>query len=135
MKRKTLLIASAVTLSIFAAHGFASSSVFPSAFEKNKAAQSCSVASDITPDFCPQFQKAVQGCSPLGPLPMQEIYTLMMDEYGTLQNACTANAQQYGGTVEACIGQWTCYFQGGQSQDMSGLCDSDGKRCEAPPVA
>ncbi|PIZ04737.1 MAG: hypothetical protein COY58_03020 [Gammaproteobacteria bacterium CG_4_10_14_0_8_um_filter_38_16] len=136
MKRNILF---GLCIAIFALpiQGIASQSVFPGTFKSSsQTTQDCSVASDIVSAFCAKsgagsFSAAVQGCCPLGPLPMKNIYNLMLAEYGTLQAACTANARQYGGTVAACVGQWTCYWNGGASEDMSGECDGNGQACDS----
>lgn len=136
MKKKFLLGMCVFIFTLFSANSLAAN-VFPNAFESTvKGAKNCSVSSDIISQFCAtsgpgSFSAAVQGCCPLGPIPMSKIYGLMIAAYGSLQAACRANAAQYGGTVEACIGQWTCYWHGGDSQDMNGLCDGNGQACDS----
>lgn len=134
MKRTFLSGIYIFIFSLFSIHIFATS-IFPNVFESSvNNAQSCSVASDITSQFCAtsgpgSFSAAVQDCCPLGPIPMNKIYNLMVTTYGSLQAACNANAKKYGGTVAACMGQWNCYWHGGKSQDMNGLCDGNGQAC------
>src|SRR3989338_10605973 len=116
MQRKFLLATVGVILlstTTFAAGGFPG--VFQSARVSNT--QDCSIASDIMPAFCMtsgpgSFSAAVKSCAP-GGMSMQGIYYGMMAMYGTLTNACTKSAAKYGGTIEGCIGQWTCYWNGG----------------------
>jgi hypothetical protein len=62
---------------------------------------------------------------------MQGIYIGMIAAYGSLETACLVNARKYGGTVAGCVGQWTCYWYGGTSKDMSGQCDGNGNPCDA----
>lgn len=133
MKKKFLFGICAVVFAVFSANVFATS-VFPSAFESTvTGGKNCSIASDIIPAFCApsgpgSFSAAVKSCAP-GGMSMQSIYLGMMAMYGNLQNACTQNARKYGGTVQGCIGQWTCYWYGGKSIDMGGECDGNGQPC------
>ena len=132
MKIKLFFKISCAALVFFSLINSASASIFPvkTVF---KSGQDCSVASDDTPAFCQpsgagSFEAAVQSCCPLGKLPMQQIYNLMIGTYGTLQNACVKNAEQYGGTVQACIDQWNCYWLGGKDSEGN-LCDGNGQPC------
>jgi hypothetical protein len=135
MKQKILSTVVAVVL--FTATTFASP-LFPNAFQAPvSGGKNCSVPSDIVSGFCAasgagSFQAAVQSCAP-GHLSMQAIYLGMVAAYGgsnhTLAVACQKTAKQYGGTVQGCIGQWTCYSNGGASKDMSGLCNGNGQAC------
>jgi hypothetical protein len=133
MRRKILLSVCSIIFAVFSMNVFAVS-VFPNAFQPQiQAGKNCAVASDIIPAFCApsgagSFSAAVRSCAPSG-MTMHNIYTGMLAVYGSLQNACAKTAKKYGGTVQACIGQWTCYWNGGESQDMSGLCDGNGQAC------
>lgn len=110
--------------------------VFPGAFQlKPSATQNCSVPSDNTPIFCSQFKSAVTQCAPNG-MGMQAIYNDMIAVYGGaqpfptgLKNACIQEAKLYGGTVQGCIDQWTCYWVGGQDS-QGGECDGSGNQCD-----
>lgn len=133
MRRKILLGACVAFVSL--SFNVSASSVFPSAFSsENDVAKNCSIASDIIPGFCApsgpgSFSAAVKRCAP-GGMSMQGIYVGMLATGGgSLPAACAKNAKEYGGTVAGCVGQWTCYWNGGQASDMSGLCDGDGKPC------
>ena len=123
-----------LAVAFFASNVFAAN-VFPNAFRSSvSGTQNCSIASDIIPAFCApsglgSFKAAVQNCAPAG-MSMQGIYLGMLAMYGTLQSACKMNAKKYGGTIQGCIGQWTCYWYGGTSIDMSpGLCNGNGQAC------
>lgn len=133
MKWKMLFGIIAFVFAVFSATVFAGS-VFPNAFAPSSTAgKNCSIASDIIPAFCARsgvgsFRAAVENCAPAG-MSMAGIYFGMIAAYGSLKSACITNAKQYGGTVIGCIGQWTCYWQGGQSLDMNGQCDGNGQAC------
>lgn len=133
MKQKILLGICAFIFTFFLTDVFAVS-VFPNAFKSSlKAGKDCAIASDIIPAFCAtsgfgSFSAAVKGCAP-GGMTMKGIYIGMLALYGNLQNACAHTAAKYGGTAESCIGQWNCYWKGGPSEDMSGLCDGNGQAC------
>jgi len=133
MKKKFLYGICAVVFAVFSTNIFATS-VFPNAFESTvTSGKNCSISSDIIPAFCApsgpgSFKAAVTGCAPAG-MSMQAIYIGMIAAYGSLKTACIVNSRKYGGTVPGCIGQWTCYWYGGQSKDMHGLCDGHGQAC------
>lgn len=137
MKRKFLFAMSVLVSVVFSVNVLAAG-VFPGVFESGLSAQrNCSIASDIIPAFCApsgsgSFSAAVKGCAPAG-MSMTGIYFGMLALYGNLQNACKASAKRYGGTVQGCVGQWTCYWKGGASTDMSGLCNGNGKACATLP--
>ncbi len=129
MKMKHLFKIFAFVLVFFSVTTFAGPSIFPVSSGLQDA-QNCSVATDAVSTFCVDFKNAVQGCCPLGKLPMQQIYHLMIATYGTLQTACAKNAAKYGGTAQACIDQWNCYWNGGKDS-QGNLCDADGNKCES----
>ncbi|OGT48456.1 MAG: hypothetical protein A3E82_03930 [Gammaproteobacteria bacterium RIFCSPHIGHO2_12_FULL_38_11] len=126
MKRKILWGVCVFIVSFFSFNVLADQAVFPVLVDS---AQQCAVATDYSPTFCSDFKIAVTSCCPIKNLPMQKIYHLMMVAYGDLQNACNKNAAKYGGSIQSCVDQWNCYWNGGSdSQDR--LCSTTGVKCE-----
>lgn len=128
MKIKSIYKVFSIALVFFSLSAMANATIFPPGLVL-KPKENCSVANDDTPTFCTDFKNTVQSCCPIGKLPMQDIYHLAISTYGNLQNACAKEAAQYGGTVQACIDQWNCYWNGGEDSEGN-LCDADGKACD-----
>lgn len=130
-------IALGICLSAFVIAVNASAGVFPVSIHSS-AAKNCSVASDIVPTFCTSFKSAVTNCTQVTQhMSMQAIYLGMIAMYGgsgdplqQLTRACAATARQHGGTIQGCIGQWNCYWNGGASIDMQGQCSGNGQSCD-----
>ncbi|OGT27091.1 MAG: hypothetical protein A3I77_02595 [Gammaproteobacteria bacterium RIFCSPLOWO2_02_FULL_42_14] len=126
MKRSVLFSISVLMMGMLSGSAFSADVIFP--VKTKNVAQCTPVPSDNVSTFCSDFVTSVQGCCPLGPMPMKIIYNLMLQTYDTLDAACQAQAVQYHSNPTDCESQWNCYWNGG-TDAYGKLCSTTGQAC------